>query len=64
MPVAETEATEGLVLLQVPPVTESVSVVVVPAQSDDAPVIAPATGAVVTVTVAVATVVPQVPVTV
>ena len=51
-PVAETVATVGDALLQVPPDTPSVSAVVAPLQTDNVPAIAP--GAVFTVTVTVA----------
>lgn len=47
-----TAATEELLLVQTPPETELLSIIVVPTQTEDGPVIAP--GAELTVTVAVA----------
>lgn len=59
-----TVAKAALLLLQVPPLTASVNVMVEPAHTDDGPLIAPAVGAAVIVTVVVAVAVPQLLVTV
>lgn len=57
------DATEALLVLHVPPVTESVSVDTEPGHNAPAPVIVPAVAPGLTVSVAVATPVPQVEVT-
>lgn len=54
-----TEATAGLLLLQVPPVAEPVNVVVVPVQIDVVPVIVPAVAERLIVINLVVTAVPQ-----
>ena len=59
LPEASTVANEGAVLLQVPPVAPSVSGVLLPAHTDDAPDMVPATGNGLTVNVCVAAAVPQ-----
>ena len=63
MPVAETEATDGLLLAHVPPLTLSVNVADVPVQSDGVPLIAAALGAGFTIMLVVAKAVPQVVIT-
>ena len=57
-PAPETVATDVIVLLQTPPGVGSESVIVLPTQTVDGPVIVPAVGATATVTVADAVQVP------
>jgi hypothetical protein len=54
-----TDATDGLLLLQAPPVVVLLSVVVAPVHTEPAPVIAPAEVAALTVTTFVAVALPQ-----
>jgi hypothetical protein len=62
-PAVLTLATDGLLLVQMPPAALTDSVVADPAQIRVAPVIAPAVAVLITVIVVVATVIPQLPVT-
>jgi hypothetical protein len=64
IPEGDTVAMEALLLDQVPPVTESVKETVPVPQMREAPEIVPAESELITVTVAFAVVVPQLPVTV
>ena len=58
-----TEATVGVALVQLPPLTVLARVVVAPTHTVVAPDMVPASGSGLTVTVAVAATVPQLPVT-
>ena len=62
VPVVLTEAIDGLLLLQVPPAAASVRAMVVPAHTVAGPDMVPAFGSGLMVTVAVAAMVPQLPV--
>ena len=63
-PAALTLAIAALLLLHVPPLTASLKVVVVPVQTDVTPVMVPADGNGLIMTVVVADTLPQLPVTV
>ena len=58
-PVASTVAVAGMVLVHAPPVAASVNAVFAPAQTVGIPVIVPALGSGLTVTIRVAAAVPQ-----
>jgi hypothetical protein len=64
IPSVDIEATEGSVLSQVPPLVVLLSVMVLPAQTTDGPLMVPAAGRGLTVTSTVAFAVPQLPDTV
>ena len=64
IPAVPTEATEELLLVHEPPVVVLLSVVVLPVHTVAVPVIVPADGVLVTVTICVAVLEPQAPETV